>query len=32
VTGSDFEPLALEIDFRPASPHMDIAYLELEDG
>ena len=32
VTGSDFEPLALEIDFCPASPHMDIVYLELEDG
>jgi hydrogenase nickel incorporation protein HypA/HybF len=32
VTGSEFAPLALEIDFHPASPHMDIAYVELEDG
>jgi len=32
VMGTELEPLAIEIDFHPASPHLDIAYLELEDG
>ncbi len=32
VKGTELAPLALEIDFRPASPNMDIAYLELEGG
>lgn len=32
VMGTGLAPLALEIDFRPASPNMDIAYLELDDG
>lgn len=32
VTGTELEPLDLEIDFCPASPNLDVAYLELEDG
>lgn len=32
VMGTDLEAVALDIDFRPASPAMDIVYLELEDG
>jgi Zn finger protein HypA/HybF involved in hydrogenase expression len=32
VTGTPLAPLEVDIDFRPASPHLDIAYLELEDA
>lgn len=31
VKDSDLAPLALEIDYLPASPHLDIVYLELEE-
>jgi hydrogenase nickel incorporation protein HypA/HybF len=31
VKGTDLEPLALDIDFRPRGSELDIAYLELED-
>jgi hypothetical protein len=29
--GTELEPLALDIDFRPRGSELDIAYLELED-
>lgn len=32
VLGTDLERLAVDIEFRPASPSLDIAFLELEDG
>ena len=31
VKGTDLEPLALDIDFRPQGSELDIAYLELEE-
>jgi len=31
VQGTELEPLALEIDFRPRGTELDIAYLELEE-
>jgi len=32
VKGSEFEPLELEIDWRPGGDQLDFAYLELEDA
>jgi hydrogenase nickel incorporation protein HypA/HybF len=31
VKGTELEPLALDIDFRPRGSELDIAYLELDD-
>lgn len=31
VQGTDLAPLELDLEFQPASPHLDIAYLELEE-